>query len=89
MLDAQLYDGKVVKINDKLGDMVAILFADMPAELSMEAFDAIRSIFPNMIQSVACSSETGGFYSLHFSYYNRYAKKVRCSLHFGCLEKLI
>ncbi|KAJ2925970.1 hypothetical protein H1R20_g11129, partial [Candolleomyces eurysporus] len=75
LLDAQLYEGKVVKINDKLGNMVAILFADMPAELSDKALDAIRSMFPSLIQTVNCSSEAEGFYSLHFSYYNRYAKK--------------
>ncbi|RXW13148.1 hypothetical protein EST38_g12702 [Candolleomyces aberdarensis] len=75
ILDTLLYDGKVVKINDKLGNMVAILFADMPAELSKGALDAIRSTFPNMIQVLDSSKEAGGFYSLHFSYYNRYAKK--------------
>ena len=71
--------GKMVNIKDKDGNLVAILFADMPSHLSENALEVLRSVFPNLIQSIRSVDQKDGFYSLHFSYYNRYCKKVSSS----------
>lgn len=76
LLDTTYFKGKIVKINDKNGDVVAILLADMPSDIADAAFAALHDIFPGIIQSVCSNEQKKGFYSLHLSYYNRYAKRV-------------
>ncbi|KAJ3512047.1 hypothetical protein NMY22_g15453 [Coprinellus aureogranulatus] len=73
-VDMAWFAGKVVKFTDKDGNIIAILFADMPEDLSSKALDTIRRIFPSLVKSVRSVDEKGGFYSFHFSYYNRYSK---------------
>ncbi|TEB26701.1 hypothetical protein FA13DRAFT_1635653 [Coprinellus micaceus] len=47
----------------------------MPSHLSENALEVLCSVFPNLIQSIRSVDQKDGFYSLHFSYYNRYCKK--------------
>ena len=77
-LETRHFPDKVIRINDKDNNMVAIIIADMPKELVSSAFEEICTTFPGMVQSRSDDDKNreSGFASLHFSYYNRYSKKV-------------
>ena len=69
---------KILKIQDINEDLLALLVANMPDPLRRELIDAIDSIYKDCF-TIIDTQKAGPrhtFDSIHFSYYNRYSKRV-------------
>ncbi|RXW11399.1 hypothetical protein EST38_g14456, partial [Candolleomyces aberdarensis] len=72
LIDTTLFAGKNLKILDVEGGLIALILASMPEDLRKTVFEELHRLFPKMIQYVK-SKDQKGFYTIHFSWYNRYA----------------
>jgi hypothetical protein len=77
-------DRKILEIQDVNEDLLALIIANMPETLRRDLFDAIDSVFAGRCTMVDTrnAGSTHVFDSIHFSYYNRYSKRV--SQYFLC-----
>jgi hypothetical protein len=71
-------DRKILKIQDVNEDLLALIIANMPETLRRDLVDAIDSVFMGRFKKADThgAGSTHVFDSIHFSYYNRYSKRV-------------
>lgn len=65
-----------MRIDDKDGDMLALILANMPQSLRDNALETIKTIFPNCVKRTDSLDKDYSFDAIHLSYWNVYAKKV-------------
>jgi hypothetical protein len=79
---------KILKIEDAEEGLLALIVATMPETLRRNLIDAVDTVYRGRLKSVDSkkNGERHVFDSIHFSYYNRYSKRVSVCLLFFWLS---
>ncbi|PPR07663.1 hypothetical protein CVT24_003819 [Panaeolus cyanescens] len=76
VVDASVFDGKILQIQDADKNLMALLLANMPEHLRRDLLATLEAVFPDGLQDMdSRQQENPSFDAYHFSYYNRYGKK--------------
>lgn len=68
----------MLRINDKNRNLVALLCSTMPQDIRVNLMRDLNTIYTDAIRAkdTRAQGEMNDFESIHFSYYNRYSRRV-------------
>src|SRR6266704_1871384 len=84
------FKSKMLRINDAYKNLLALIIANMPPHLCKRLLDTIDLAYRERVKHCDTKAANGKhvFGSIHFSYYNRYSKRVCFFLENGSITNI-
>ncbi len=84
------FKSKMLRINDAYKNLLALIIANMPPHLRKHLLDTIDLVYRERVKHCDTKAANGKhvFGSIHFSYYNRYSKRVCFFLENGSITNI-
>ena len=84
------FKSKMLRINDAYKNLLALIIANMPPHLCKRLLDTIDLAYRERVKHCNTKAANGKhvFGSIHFSYYNRYSKRVCFFLENGSITNI-